>query len=176
MSQAVRFILCGRLSDIFGRRCIFIAGDVLGVVSCIISATNTTVAQLCVGSVMMCFGEAVMNSFVVALVELVKNKHRPYIISSIYLFAAPFTTFSPLIGRSFACRGARIFRPVWIFTDRVHSNSDDLAWHELAMDFLGVHDQLWRRPDSHHSLLSPTPLRPAALIRTTHHLDVASRS
>lgn len=110
------FILFGRLSDIFGRRYIFIAGDVLAVIGSIISASSTTVAQLCVGSVMMGFGEAVMNSFVVALAELVKNKHRPYIISSIYLFAAPFTTFSPLIGRSFACVGARYARLFGLLT------------------------------------------------------------
>ncbi|KAL1904040.1 hypothetical protein Sste5344_010267 [Sporothrix stenoceras] len=157
-SQAVGFILFGRLSDIFGRRYIFIAGDVLAVIGCIISATSTTVAQLCVGSVMMGFGEAVMNSFVVALAELVKNKHRPYIISSIYLFAAPFTTFSPLIATTMISHGMTWRWVFWVSTigcgvalvllvlcyhpphyDQLHSSGRHTISKQLReLDYIGI--------------------------------------
>ena len=46
MTQAIMFLLVGRLSDIFGRRWFFIIGSAIGTIGSIVGATAQGVGQL----------------------------------------------------------------------------------------------------------------------------------
>lgn len=97
-AQSITFTLVGRLSDIFGRRWFFIGGNVVALVGTIITATSHSIAQLAIGSAITGIGEAVQNSYIIALPELVKNKHRPIVVSLVFASSAPFATFGSIIG------------------------------------------------------------------------------
>ena len=88
----------GRLSDLFGRRWFYLLGNIVSLLGIIVSATAQNVNSLIVGAAVCGLGETVQLSFNVALGELVPNKHRPTILSLVFLTNSPFTTFGPMIG------------------------------------------------------------------------------
>ncbi|CAK7232396.1 hypothetical protein SBRCBS47491_008255 [Sporothrix bragantina] len=89
-AQSVTFTLVGRLSDIFGRRYFFLGGNALALIGIAITASSFSIAQLAIGSAITGIGEAVQNSYTIALAELVPNKHRPMIVSLVFVSSAPF--------------------------------------------------------------------------------------
>jgi MFS family permease len=103
-AQSITFTLVGRLSDIFGRRWFFIGGNVVALIGTAVTASSQNIAQLVVGSAITGVGEAVQNSYTIALPELVKNKHRPIVVSLVFASSAPFATFGSIIGECSICR------------------------------------------------------------------------
>lgn len=98
---AVGYTLVGRLSDIFGRRWFFIGSTVLGTIGCAIGATAPNVGTLIGASVFTGLAAAAQLSFNYTLTELVPIKHRFYVLTGIFLAAAPFSCFGPYISRLF---------------------------------------------------------------------------
>ncbi|CAK7207609.1 hypothetical protein SEUCBS139899_010419 [Sporothrix eucalyptigena] len=95
-AQSVTFTLVGRLSDIFGRRYFFLGGNALALVGIAITASSFSIAQLAIGSAITGIGEAVQNSYTIALSELVPNKHRPMVVSLVFLSGAPFSSLGAI--------------------------------------------------------------------------------
>jgi MFS family permease len=91
----------GRLSDLFGRRWIFIGGNTVALIGGIVCATSPNVHSLIVGAAVFGLGEAIQLSFAAAVGELVPNKHRPFALSFIFLTSAPIATFGTVISRKF---------------------------------------------------------------------------
>lgn len=97
-AQSVTFTLVGRLSDIFGRRWFFLGGNAVALVGIAITASSFSIAQLAIGAAITGIGEAVQNSYTIALAELVPNKHRPMIISLVFVSSAPFASLGAITG------------------------------------------------------------------------------
>lgn len=75
------FLVSGRLSDLFGRRWFFIGGNVICLIGLIVGACAKNMDTLIVASAVYGLGECIQLSFGVAIGELVKNKHRPVVVS-----------------------------------------------------------------------------------------------
>ena len=99
--MAVGYTLVGRLSDIFGRRWFFIGSTLLAVIGCAVGATAPNIETLIGASTLMGLGAAAQLSFYYTLTELVPIKHRFYVLTGIFLIAAPFSCFGPYISRLF---------------------------------------------------------------------------
>ncbi|KAB5511539.1 fungal trichothecene efflux pump [Coniochaeta sp. 2T2.1] len=104
-AQSVTFTLVGRLSDIFGRRWFFIGGNLVALIGTVITAASMSVPQLIIGAAITGIGEAVQNSYNIALPELVKNKHRPIVISAVFASSAPFAAFGSIISTTMVKQG-----------------------------------------------------------------------
>ncbi|KAJ4286774.1 hypothetical protein N0V90_013026 [Kalmusia sp. IMI 367209] len=101
LAESTMFLVSGRLSDLFGRRWFFIGGNVICLVGVIIGACAKNIDTLIVASAVYGLGECIQLSFGVAIGELVKNKHRPVVMSFIFATSAPIATFGPKIARAF---------------------------------------------------------------------------
>jgi MFS family permease len=99
LGLTLSYTLIGRLSDIFGRRWFFIGGGVIALIGNIICATSYSMTQLIVGATVYGIGEATQLCFAIAIGELIKNKHRPIVVSLMFGTTAPISTFGPLIGK-----------------------------------------------------------------------------
>lgn len=89
----------GRLSDIFGRRWFFIGASLLATVGCIVGATADGINQLIGANVLIGLATAAQLSFNYILAELVPVKDRFFVLTFIFLCAAPFSCFGPYIAR-----------------------------------------------------------------------------
>ncbi|CAK7208645.1 hypothetical protein SBRCBS47491_000162 [Sporothrix bragantina] len=99
LGQSTVFLVQGRLSDLFGRRWFFVGGNLLALIGIIICAVAQNVTTLIIASAIYGMGECVQISFGVAMGELVANKHRPIVMSLMFLTSAPFAAFGPTISR-----------------------------------------------------------------------------
>lgn len=84
------FLLFGRLSDIFGRKYLVQASQVLGLIGVIVGATATGVGSLIGANACNGVAAAGQLSFGIVIGELVPNKQRGPAISIIFLSALPF--------------------------------------------------------------------------------------
>lgn len=75
------FLVSGRLSDLFGRRWFFIGGNCICLIGVIVGACAQNINTLIIASAVYGLGEQIQLSFGVAIGELVKNKHRPIVVS-----------------------------------------------------------------------------------------------
>ncbi|CAK7234211.1 hypothetical protein SBRCBS47491_008870 [Sporothrix bragantina] len=100
LTQAVAFVLVGRLSDLLGRRWFFVGGQSIGLLGSIIACTAHNVPVLIVGSAFIGIGAGVQLSFGMVVGELIPNKHRGFGISCIFVSALPLTVFGPVVIRS----------------------------------------------------------------------------
>lgn len=98
---AVGYTLVGRLSDIFGRRWFFIGATLLATIGCIVGGTASSINVLIGASVLTGLATSAQISFNYTLTELVPIKHRFYVLTGIFLMAAPFSCFGPYISRLF---------------------------------------------------------------------------
>lgn len=96
----VGVLLVGRLGDIIGRRWFLIGGQLLGLVSAVISAKATSINMLIVGSVIQGFSGTVQLTFPYVIQELVPNKHRGYAQAAMITAVIPFAGFGPVIART----------------------------------------------------------------------------
>ncbi|KAK2043428.1 fungal trichothecene efflux pump [Colletotrichum somersetense] len=101
LSLSFTYTILGRLSDLFGRRWFFIGGSIVALLGIIICAVAKNVETLIVGAAVYGLGETVQLSFNVAVGELVPNKHRPVVLSLIFLTNAPIPAIGPFIARKF---------------------------------------------------------------------------
>ncbi|KAF2476712.1 fungal trichothecene efflux pump [Lindgomyces ingoldianus] len=101
LAESTMFLVSGRLSDLFGRRWFFIGGNCVCLIGVIVGACAKNVDSLIVASAVYGLGECIQLSFGVAIGELVKNKHRPMVMSFIFATSAPIATFGPKIARAF---------------------------------------------------------------------------
>ncbi|KAK2061716.1 fungal trichothecene efflux pump [Colletotrichum caudatum] len=101
LSLSFTYTIIGRLSDLFGRRWFFIGGNIVAILGIIICAVAKNVETLIVGAAVYGLGETVQLSFNVAVGELVPNKHRPVVLSLIFLTNAPIPAIGPFIARKF---------------------------------------------------------------------------
>ncbi|KAH7119864.1 fungal trichothecene efflux pump [Dendryphion nanum] len=101
LAESTMFLVSGRLSDLFGRRWFFIGGNCVCLLGLIVAASARNVDTLIVASAVYGLGECIQLSFGVAIGELVKNKHRPMVMSLIFATSAPIATFGPQMARAF---------------------------------------------------------------------------
>lgn len=94
---SVGFLIFGRLSDIFGRKYLVIAFQVLGLIGCIIGATAQGINVLIGSNLLNGIAAAGQLSFGIIIGELVPNKLRGPAITIIFLSSLPFAgTFKTL--------------------------------------------------------------------------------
>ncbi|KAL4894250.1 fungal trichothecene efflux pump [Aspergillus ambiguus] len=100
LGLSVGFLIFGRLSDIFGRRWFFIAGNGLGLIGSIIGATASNINALIGADVLAGLGGAIQISFTIAVSELVPNKIRGMVISAMFFASFEIACFGPVIGQA----------------------------------------------------------------------------
>lgn len=110
VASSVAFTLVGRLSDIFGRRWIFITFNALGLIGAIVGATANRVNTLIAASTINGFAAAGQLTFPVFVAELVPNRARGPINSAIIFSTVPFAAFGPVIARAFIVNTAQSWR------------------------------------------------------------------
>jgi MFS family permease len=90
-----RFLLVGRLSDIFGRKWMVMGTSLLGLLGCVVGGTAKSIDILIVANLMNGIAAAGQLSFGIVLGELVPNKHRGPIVTVVFLSSLPFAGKSP---------------------------------------------------------------------------------
>ncbi|PYH65808.1 MFS general substrate transporter [Aspergillus vadensis CBS 113365] len=100
LTIAVGLTLIGRITDIFGRRYIFIGGGVLGTVGSIVCARADSVNTLIGGMTLIGLAASTQVSYFYVVAELVPMKYRFAANSLMYVFTTPGGAFAPAIGES----------------------------------------------------------------------------
>ncbi|ORY07019.1 fungal trichothecene efflux pump [Clohesyomyces aquaticus] len=100
LTSAVALLIIGRVSDIFGRRWVFIGGAACGTVGSIVCATAQTVPSFIGGMVIIGIGAATQLSYYYVIGELLPMKYRLAGNGFCYIFAIP-AGFGPAISRAF---------------------------------------------------------------------------
>lgn len=90
LGSSIGFLLFGRLSDIFGRKHLVIAAQILGTVGCIVGATAGSINMLIGSNLLNGIAAAGQLSFGIVIGELVPNKLRGPAITIIFLSSLPF--------------------------------------------------------------------------------------
>lgn len=89
LTQAVFFLIVGRLSDVFGRRWFFIIGSVFGLIGSIMGATAQNINTLIGAEVFCGLGASFQISFFWVVAEIVPMKYRYIANSGAYAFTIP---------------------------------------------------------------------------------------
>ncbi|KAF9872529.1 fungal trichothecene efflux pump [Colletotrichum karsti] len=101
LTSAVCITVIGRVTDIFGRRPVFIGGAALGVIGSIVAATATNVNALIAGSTIIGVAASTQLSFYYVIGELVPMQYRLASCAVCYVFCIPASGFAPLISQAF---------------------------------------------------------------------------
>ncbi|ROT39633.1 MFS general substrate transporter [Sodiomyces alkalinus F11] len=101
LTSAVTLTIIGRLSDIFGRRWIFVGGAALGVLGCIICSVATNVPMLIGGMTIIGVAAATQLSYFYVMGELVPMKYRLAGNGFCYLFCIPGSGIAPILAQAF---------------------------------------------------------------------------
>ncbi|KAE9983241.1 hypothetical protein EG328_010182 [Venturia inaequalis] len=141
-SRSVGFLIFGRLSDVFGRKYLVIAFQVLGLVGCIVGATAQSINVLIGSNLLNGIAAAGQLSFGIVIGELVPNKLRGPAITIIFLSSLPFAVFGPSIARAFFINTAQKWR--WSYYIGIICNALALIgyvvfYHPPTYDQLHVH-------------------------------------
>ena len=99
ISNAIAYLVVGRLSDIFGRRYFFLGGNVLGIIGMIMCAVAKSIPTIIGGNVFIGIAAAVSLSFYYAAGELVPVKDRGYWYFAIFVPVIPFAMIGSFIGK-----------------------------------------------------------------------------
>lgn len=99
LTQGVIALVVGRLTDIFGRRWIFIAGSVIGLVGSIFGSQAQTINQLIGASVINGFAGGIQVNFTWVTSEIVPMKWRYVAVAGIVAIA-PYSALGPKIALS----------------------------------------------------------------------------
>jgi MFS family permease len=97
----VSLTIIGRVSDIFGRRWVFIGGAACGVIGSIVCATAQNINSLIGGTVIIGLGAATQLSYYYVMGELVPMKYRLAGNAFCYLFTVPGSGIAPAVANSF---------------------------------------------------------------------------
>ncbi|KAL2756682.1 hypothetical protein ACRALDRAFT_2101844 [Sodiomyces alcalophilus JCM 7366] len=101
LTSAVTLTIIGRLSDMFGRRWIFVGGAFLGVVGSIICSVATSVPMLIGGMTIIGVAAATQLSYFYVMGELVPMKYRLAGNGFCYLFCIPGSGIGPILAQAF---------------------------------------------------------------------------
>lgn len=101
LTTAVCITIIGRVSDIFGRRWVFIGGTALGLIGSIICATAHHIPTLTGGTAIIGIGAASQLSYYYVFGELVPMKYRFVANAVVYVIGIPATAAGPIISNSF---------------------------------------------------------------------------
>ncbi|CAI6342481.1 unnamed protein product [Periconia digitata] len=101
LTSAVAITIVGRVSDIFGRRWVFVGGAFLGVIGAIVCATAQSVNTLIGGTTICGIAAATQLSYFFVMGELVPMKYRLAGNAFCYLFCIPGSGFAPMISNAF---------------------------------------------------------------------------
>ncbi|PYH49200.1 TRI12-domain-containing protein [Aspergillus saccharolyticus JOP 1030-1] len=96
---AFSLLLIGRLSDLLGRRWIFIGSTAIGLLGCIVAAAARTIPDVIIGMAFIGINAGAQQSSPMILAELVPNKHRSYVSAGVVNSAAPLTISGPVFIR-----------------------------------------------------------------------------
>lgn len=97
-------LLCGRLSDILGRRYFLLGGMLLSVVGSIVCATAKNVNVVIGGSVLTGTGAAAALMYPIIIHEVLPNKYRHWGHAAVTLSVLPTLGFGSAIARTFVAR------------------------------------------------------------------------
>ena len=95
-------LLVGRLGDIYGRRYFILAGDVFGLIGCLICATGNNVNTLIGGGILIGTASACQQLAWAAVSEMVPKKYRGFAIGMFELACVPPGAFGPIMGNAIA--------------------------------------------------------------------------
>ncbi|CAK7234958.1 hypothetical protein SEUCBS140593_009122 [Sporothrix eucalyptigena] len=101
LCQGIGSLFGGRVSDIFGRRWVFIMGSVFGLVGSIIAATATSMNQIIGAGVISGLGGGVQVSWFWVVSELVPMKWRYLANSGAYVIAIPTNSVGAKLAYTF---------------------------------------------------------------------------
>ncbi|KAK8868407.1 siderophore iron transporter [Apiospora arundinis] len=97
--KGVGLLVVGRLTDIFGRRCFLIGGQILCGVGSIPCALSGNVNSLLAGTVVLALGGSVQPLYPLYCQVIVPNRFRALSQATITLCILPFFGFGPVLGR-----------------------------------------------------------------------------
>ena len=101
LTSAVCLTIIGRVTDIFGRRWIFVGGTFLGIVGSIICAVSTSVNMLIGGMTIVGVAASTQLSYYYVMGELVPMKWRLAGNAVCYSLLVPLSGFAPVVSWSF---------------------------------------------------------------------------
>lgn len=101
LTSAVFLTIVGRVTDIFGRRYVFVGGAALGVIGSIICATAQSVNALIGGTTIIGIAAATQLSYYYVMGELVPMQYRLAGNAVCYLFSIPGSGLAPVISNAF---------------------------------------------------------------------------
>jgi MFS family permease len=93
--------IIGRVSDIFGRRHVFIGGAVLGMIGSIVCATAQSIPSFIGGMTIIGIAASTQVSYFYVMGELVPMKYRPAGNGVVYVSQVPGSGFAPLVVAAF---------------------------------------------------------------------------
>ncbi|KIX03612.1 uncharacterized protein Z518_07165 [Rhinocladiella mackenziei CBS 650.93] len=102
LSGAVAQTIAGSCSDIFGRRNFTIAGNLFGVVGCIIASQATSVNTIIIGMSLMGFGTAPQLLSLACATEIVPKRNRGETLAFLNLASLPGSAFGSVIAYALA--------------------------------------------------------------------------
>ncbi|CAK7206317.1 hypothetical protein SEUCBS139899_009105 [Sporothrix eucalyptigena] len=97
--SASTFLLGGRLSDLIGRRWVYIGSTSIGTLGCVIAAAAPTIPALIVGAAFIGVHAGPQQNLLMLIAELVPNKFRPWVSSLVFNMALPLIAFGPVFIR-----------------------------------------------------------------------------
>lgn len=101
MTSAVCLTLVGRISDIFGRRYVFVGGAALAVVGSIVCATAQNVPSLIAGTAIIGIAASTQLSYYYVMGELVPMQYRLAGNALIYVSQYPGSGVAPVVANAF---------------------------------------------------------------------------
>ncbi|CAK7231869.1 hypothetical protein SBRCBS47491_008075 [Sporothrix bragantina] len=101
LTSAIFLTIIGRVSDIFGRRWVFIGGAAFGLIGSIVAATAQNVGALIAGSTIIGIGAAAQLSYYYVMGEIVPMKYRFAGNGFLYIFCIPGSGVAPVIAQTF---------------------------------------------------------------------------
>lgn len=101
LTYGLSVLLYGRLTDIFGRKWITVALNMLGVVGCIVGSTAQSVNSLIGANICTGLAAGAQLSFPTTLGEIVPNRYRTTVVGFVFFITSPWAIFGPLFARLF---------------------------------------------------------------------------
>ncbi|KAF2665042.1 MFS general substrate transporter [Microthyrium microscopicum] len=113
LTTSIGLILVGRITDLFGRRWVFIFGNVIALLGAIVCATAHGVPQLIAGETLIGAGASVQLSYSFAVSELVPTKYRFIAQACIFLWGIPFSGLAAAVSYAFIYQTSAGWRGIY---------------------------------------------------------------
>lgn len=101
LTSAVTLTIIGRVTDIFGRRWVFVGGAFLGIVGSVVCATAQSVNSLIGGMTIIGIAAATQLSYYYVMGELVPMKYRLAGNAFCYSLTIPGSGLAPVVSHAF---------------------------------------------------------------------------